>query len=181
MAAQNPSKKATKRVASENNQMNRKDTASEEEIKLLICILRLRCQRPIPYPQIESYLNETLGLPDEVLPEIFDREEREETKIWEDAKAWDDWKVERILIISGLNKEGYKLAERREIDAQIEWRKTGNWKAGSVPLELDEVTRVNVVAGIIGSVGTRRASRGLKTDILRPLQPDSHAGILRYN
>ncbi|EPE28609.1 hypothetical protein GLAREA_09730 [Glarea lozoyensis ATCC 20868] len=118
------------------------NTASMEEIKFLICVLRLRCQPPVPYPHIESYLNQIMGLSHEKLSDIFDREEREETNLWEDAKTCDDWNVERILIISGVDREGYRLAERKETDAQIKWRRTKDWKVGSLLMKPDEVSRV---------------------------------------
>ncbi|CAG8983733.1 hypothetical protein HYALB_00006302 [Hymenoscyphus albidus] len=134
-----------------------------KDIKVLTCILRLRCQPPVTYVNIAEYLlavwpvamlriagrrySAARDLPadleankelkeeymNDLLPRIFTTCENEEEEAWKVAKEWDDTTVREILKHTGLGELGYEIADEREMALQILWRKTNDFRAGSFP------------------------------------------------
>jgi hypothetical protein len=187
--------------------IHRSNASWQKDIDLLICILRLRCEPAIPYPQIASYLIDAFTVPilrrsghniaaardipegfdiktatqewmDKNLPEIFERAENGETEVWKMAREWDGGVVNEMLRISGLDVEGYKLASKGEMDIQIRWRKAGDWRSGSVPWKAED----GALAGFSSAIGSSRIRRGssdLNRDTLRLLRPQSHPRLFR--
>ena len=39
-----------------------------------------------------------------------------------------------MLRVTGLGKGEYEVVGRSEMEAQIKWRRQGDWRAGSVPV-----------------------------------------------
>jgi hypothetical protein len=177
----------------------------KQDIDLLICVLRLRCQPPIPYSAIASYLldaftvpilrragfnvssvrdipkgfdieKQTAGWMEKNLPEIFAEEEKKKSRAWRRAKKWDGELVRVLLKISELDEVGYEVVGREEMEVQIEWRKTGDWKAGSVPWE---GFGGGLKESVFGRRVVKRMSADLNRDTIRLLRPESHPEIFR--
>jgi hypothetical protein len=197
-SAPGPSQPTTTTTTLRTKRIHRNDASWKKDIDLLICILRLRCQPLIPYPLIASYLlsaftipilrragfhisairnipqgfdvvKETAGWMETHLPEIFEGEERVEGKIWKRAKGWDEGSVEEMLRISELDEEGYRVVGREEMELQIEWRRRGDWRAGSVPWEPEELRKKSLV----DSGALKRGSVDLTKETIRLLRPNS--------
>lgn len=69
----------------------------------------------------------------EFLPRLFETCEKEEVDAWKLAKEWEDATVCEILKHTGLGELGYEVADEGEMNLQILWRKTGDWRASSIP------------------------------------------------
>lgn len=134
-----------------------------KDIKVLTCILRLRCQPAVAYVNIAEYLlavwpvamlrlagrkySAARDLPadldaikelkeeytNDFLPRLFEACENEESDEWNVAREWEDATVCEILKHTGLGDLGYEVADKGEMNLQILWRKTNDWRAGSIP------------------------------------------------
>jgi hypothetical protein len=161
-------------------------TAWKTDICTLTWILRLRLSpSPLPYPLIASkflshmpqniYLlqKHTIPRPEKLKPGFYEgmreRVERYLEERFEVAKRWENeswvmaWEleyaaVEEIVRLMGLEGEGYGVWGEMEI--QREWRRSGDWRAGSTPCFCGKDDGV----GMFGAVGCEReeALRGLR-------------------
>lgn len=134
----------------------------KRDIILLTCILRLHCQPSIPYEEIANFLLTTwprdmqrfaelciLYHPEELsnyfgsmgawmtgyLSQSFETAEENRSELWNLARGWDKDIVRTILGIVGLSSKGYGMVDEHEMNLQINWRKEGDWRAGSELLE----------------------------------------------
>ncbi|KAK6584125.1 hypothetical protein PZA11_003855 [Diplocarpon coronariae] len=134
---------------------NRKATAWKEDIQIMTCLLRLRCQPAVPYHMIAALLLETQPsvvedfAPEEAslensrrewlekyLEEIYDGSEKWESEAWKSARSCDETVVRDVLKVTGLDVQESEFAvmEEDELLLQIKWRKEGDWRAGSTPI-----------------------------------------------
>lgn len=116
----------------------------KQHVTLIACILRLRIQPSVPYPEIAAILTTTLSdltarfakkvaprdvkssLPKqgmskwltEWLEEAFDNAEDWGSPIWIEARDWDEQNVRKMLKISGLEKKGYVVASEEEMKCE---------------------------------------------------------------
>lgn len=134
-----------------------------KDIKVLTCILRLRCQPSVAYVNIAEYLlavwpvamlrlagrkySAARDIPADLdamkelkeeytnvfLPRLFETCENEEADAWKLAREWEDATVYQILKHTGLGDLGYNVCDKGEMELQILWGKTEDWRAGSIP------------------------------------------------
>lgn len=77
----------------------------------------------------------------EYLQQAFEYAEHWRTELWATTQDWNMDKVREALRLTELNRKGVSVMEDAEVRLQIQWRKEGNWKAGSIPLKTQEALR----------------------------------------
>jgi hypothetical protein len=140
------------------HKVHKNNNAWKRDILLLTCILRLRVQPSVPYPEIVDLFlrtqptrmvrlakvvlkeaastlvgEEMKGWLVGYLEEDFKGAEHGEFGTWKKAREMDESVVGEMLRVAGLDSQGYVLAAQEEMNLQIRWRKEGDWRAGSVP------------------------------------------------
>jgi hypothetical protein len=134
--------------------------AFQGDISLLTCILRLRILPAVPYSLISdiiltSWPGHALRLASKTLPEnlqegflkseakwwlvelleeTYSDAEKREIEQWVLARERRREDVEAILRVAGLERKGFVVMTREEVNVQIKWRRDGDWRAGSTPL-----------------------------------------------
>ncbi|KAH7419943.1 hypothetical protein BKA64DRAFT_699946 [Cadophora sp. MPI-SDFR-AT-0126] len=145
------------------HKVHRSPNAWKKDIQVLTCLLRLRCQPPVPYSVISSLLLQTrpslmVGLSAKVAPEvvtpekglqewlenylqnIYEKGEEWESEAWKLAREWNGDAVRDMVSSAGLGigdggqEDEFMVMGEEELDLQIRWRKEGDWRAGSIPL-----------------------------------------------
>jgi len=81
--------------------------------------------------------------------------------------------MEETMSISGLVGKDRKLDTKGEMDVQNEWRKNGDWKAGSVPFDPRHDVGEDISSNSMGSSGAKCNSRSLHRETLGLLAPRS--------
>jgi hypothetical protein len=143
------------------HKIHKSNAGWKRDILLLACILRLRVQPSVPFPEIADLFLRTQpdrmlrlvkhaapkeiqtiiienGLKDwlvEHLEEDFTVAEIRDFGTWRKAREMEESVVGEMLRVSGLDFMGYVLTTEKEMQLQIRWRKEGDWRAGSVPEE----------------------------------------------
>ncbi|PBP19029.1 hypothetical protein BUE80_DR010087 [Diplocarpon rosae] len=134
----------------------RRAYAWKKDIQVMTCLLRLRCQPPVPYHLIAALLLRTSpSVPKRVVPkeaglerssrewlekylqEVYDGSEKWESEAWKVARNWNATGVREMLKSAGLDIQGRRFVVMREDELvlQIKWRREGDWRAGSTPLQ----------------------------------------------
>ncbi|TAQ86686.1 hypothetical protein B7494_g5002 [Chlorociboria aeruginascens] len=127
------------------------------ESVLLTSVLRLRCLPPVPYDTIVNLIlrhwpaeepqkllqkpDDEIGTDSEVreslerfLKRVYEDAESKGNGAWLDATEWDEASICDILEIAGL-EGGYQVLSTQEIKLQLEWKRNGDWREGSIPDE----------------------------------------------
>ena len=181
------------------HQVHRSSDTWERDITLLACILRLRCQPPVPYEDIADVLLTLLPTPTRKLAErlaphdiqvsflehgirtlltdylqkVFENAELLESKPWMVAQAWSRESVGAILSVTRSDLKGHSVIEDDEMGLQIRWRKENDWRAGSTPLGRPQ--RVNIDREGSVSPVERHSNREMSWE---PIAPEVQRGSM---
>jgi hypothetical protein len=181
------------------HQVHRSSDTWERDITLLACILRLRCQPPVPYEDIADVLLTLLPAPTRKLAErlaphdiqvsflehgirtwltdylqnVFENAELLESKPWMVALAWSRELVGAILSVTKSNLKGHSVIEDDEMGLQIRWRKENDWRAGSTPLGRPQRVNIDREGSVLPL--ERRSNRQMSWE---PIAPEVQRGLM---
>lgn len=135
------------------HKVHRNPNAWKKDIQVLTCLLRLRCQPPVPYSIIANLLLKTkpslmVKLSEKVAPsevtvengmadwmekyleEVYDNLEKWESEPWKLARGWNEDVVREMMRVAGLDVTGggYEVMDEGELALQIKWKKNGDCK-----------------------------------------------------
>ena len=63
----------------------------------------------------------------------FTNAENSTSAPWLKARNFSAEAVGDILRVTGLAGRGYEISSEEEVSVQVDWRRVGDWRAGSVP------------------------------------------------
>lgn len=123
----------------------------EIPLELMTCLLRLRCQPPVPYPMIARILQEvhpaaTVSYTPESAPwvtspdpnkrleahleQVYDNLEKRQSETWKAARGFDEAALKVLLRNTELDAK-FGIMGIKELTLQIKWKKDGDCRLDS--------------------------------------------------